>query len=195
VPLGRWVLHEACRQTKAWQEYSSSRLNISVNISGKQLMQPNFVSHVIEAIRETGIDPASLALEITESTIMENPERIAKMLTELKNLNIRFHIDDFGTGYSSLSYIYRFPISTLKIDQSFISRIGTANENLEIVRAIISLAHNLSMEVIAEGLEKKNQASKLRALECETAQGFYFSPPLPREALFDLIKRDHDFRK
>ncbi|HYO63538.1 MAG TPA: EAL domain-containing protein, partial [Pyrinomonadaceae bacterium] len=154
VPLGRWVLLEACRQLREWQRVRPEQpaLSVSVNLSSKQFTQPDLIAQIQQALHETGLSPSSLKLEITESVVMENIETAAAMLRELRALGVQLSIDDFGTGYSSLSYLHRFPIDTLKIDRSFVASMAENNENMEIVRTIIMLAHNLKMNVVAEGV-------------------------------------------
>lgn len=180
IPIGWWVLREACRQMRLWQlqfpEYSS--LVMSVNLSAKQLTQPNLLEHIIQILQESQLSPRSLKLEITESVIMENAESATTMLLQLQALGIRLSIDDFGTGYSSLAYLYRFPTHTLKIDRSFINKIDVDNEQLEIVRTIVTLAKNLGMDVVAEGVETVKHLAQLRALNCECGQGYLFSQPV-----------------
>jgi predicted signal transduction protein with EAL and GGDEF domain len=189
--IGKWVLHEACRQAKAWnQEFSAGpAIHIAVNISAKQFIPHELVTHVEEALRETGFEASNLELEITESVAMRDPERAAEILNELKAIGVRLSLDDFGTGYSSLSYLRRFPIDTLKIDRSFIFDIETNPGSMEIVQAIVTLAHNLRMQVVAEGPETAGQLQLLRELRCEYAQGFYYSKPVDHpEALQLLLK-------
>jgi EAL domain-containing protein (putative c-di-GMP-specific phosphodiesterase class I) len=164
-------------------------MKVSVNISCKQFMQPTIVEQVLEILNETGLDPSSLKLEITESVMMERGDYAMSVLERLSEAGIELGLDDFGTGYSSLSYIHRFPVSTLKIDQSFIKRIS-GEQNGEIVRAVVTLARNLGMEVVAEGIETGTQLDQLRALNCEQGQGFYFSIPVDVESATELIRRD-----
>lgn len=189
VPIGYWVLRESCRQVRAWQErfVATSPLTLSVNFSGKQFSQPNLLKQVDQVLQETGFNARSLKLELTESVLIENAESAAAMLSQLRILGVQIHIDDFGTGYSSLSYLHRFPIDALKIERSFISSMGIDNENLELVRTIITMAHNLNMNVVAEGIETAEQLTQLRALQCEYGQGYFFSKPLNREAAGALI--------
>ena len=155
IPIGDWVLEEACRKMREWHR-DFPHLTISVNLSVKQFTQSQLSLQVQNTFYETGINPNCLMIEITESMLMENPESTATVLEQLKRLDVKIHIDDFGTGYSSLSYLHRFPIDTLKIDRSFVSRMAAVNENLEIVRTIVTLAHNLGLDVIAEGVELRN---------------------------------------
>jgi len=189
IPLGRWVLWEACRQTKLWQEvfpgYES--LTLSVNYSGKQFMQSDVIEQIKVILEETGFNPYLLQLEITESAVIENTKTITEMILQLRNLGIRLSMDDFGTGYSSLSYLHNFPINTLKIDRSFISNKGEVGDN-EIVRTIIMLARNLGLDVVAEGVETTEQLAYLQALDCEYAQGFLFSKPLDPNMVENTLK-------
>ncbi|HEV2764829.1 MAG TPA: EAL domain-containing protein [Pyrinomonadaceae bacterium] len=193
VPLGRWVLLEACRQLRRWQQEHPTRatLSVSVNLSSKQFTQPDLIAQIRQALEETGLAPSSLKLEITESVVMENIEKAAEMLRELRALGVELSIDDFGTGYSSLSYLHRFPINTLKIDRSFVTRMSDNNENMEIVRTIVMLAHNLKMNVVAEGVETEQQLTQLLALGCGYAQGFYFSRPLDAKIATRLLDAAH----
>lgn len=180
VAIGQWVLLQACLQMKRWQEKHSlgSPLSISVNLSGRQFGHSNLLEQITQILDSTGLDPHSLKLEITESIVMENVESTAGTLEKLRDLGVELSIDDFGTGYSSLSYLHRLPIDTLKIDRSFVSRVGENNENKEIVRTIIMLAQNLGMGVIAEGVETREQLDVLRELGCQSIQGFLMSKPL-----------------
>src|SRR5215218_831708 len=187
IPLGRWVLRESCRQMHQLQAASAAQrpLSLSVNLSGKQFMQLDLVGQVKEILRETGFDPRRLQLEITESSVIENTETVTEMLLQLRALGIRLSMDDFGTGYSSLSYLHRFPIHTLKIDRSFVS--GGDGEN-EIVRTIIMLARNMGMDIVAEGVETKEQLAYLKELRCEYGQGFLFSRPLDLDTACQLLE-------
>ena len=180
LPIGLRVLRDACLQLRKWQQYSLSNrgLIMSVNLSGKQLTQPDLIARIEEVLHESQIDPWHLKLEITETVVMENPELAAVTLAKLRGLGVRLSIDDFGTGYSSLSYLNRFPVDTLKIDRSFVTSMNEADENLQIVKTIITLAGNLGMQVVAEGVETEEQLEQLRSLKCQYAQGFYFSKPL-----------------
>lgn len=191
MQIDRLVLRQACLQMRKWQDAlpGTRRMKISVNLSCKQFMQPMIVEQVKEILLETGLDPCSLKLEITESVMMEGRDYTMRVLESLSEAGIELSLDDFGTGYSSLSYIHRFPVSTLKIDQSFIKRIG-GDQNGEIVRAVVTLARNLGMEVVAEGIETELQLDHLRALNCEQGQGFYFSIPVDVESATALIVRD-----
>ena len=189
IPIGEWVLREACGQMQRWHaKYPHcERLTISVNLSGKQFAQPALIA---KALHESMLVPSSLKLEITESVIMEDPKTASKLLEQLRREQVHSYVDDFGTGYSSLSYLHRFPMSALKIDRSFISNIGPGGENAEIVRTIVTLAHNLGMSVIAEGVETRSQLEVLSAMGCEFGQGFYFSRPVPGDVAESMIARD-----
>jgi diguanylate cyclase (GGDEF)-like protein/PAS domain S-box-containing protein len=189
--IDRCVLRQACAQMRRWQEAipATRRMKISVNLSCKQFMQPTMVEQVMGILRETGLEPRSLKLEITESVMMEREDYAMGVLEQLSRAGVELSLDDFGTGYSSLSYIHRFPVSTLKIDQSFIKRIG-GEQNGEIVRAVVELARSLGMEVVAEGIETTLQLDQLRALNCEQGQGFYFSEPVDVQSATELIQKD-----
>ena len=180
LPIGLRVLRDACNQLRKWQQYSLSNrdLIMSVNLSGKQLMQPDLIARIEEVLQESQINPWHLKLEITETVVMENPELAAITLAKLRSLGVRLSIDDFGTGYSSLSYLNRFPVDTLKIDRSFVTSMNAADENLQIVKTIVTLAGNLGMQVVAEGVETEEQLEQLRSLKCQYGQGYLFAKPL-----------------
>ncbi|MBU1228908.1 MAG: EAL domain-containing protein [Proteobacteria bacterium] len=180
LDLGRIVLERACSDLAQWRatDPSSRSLTMAVNLSNKQFMQFSLVEQVASILKETGLPADRLKLEITESNIMVNAESALVMLHRLKSLGVQISIDDFGTGYSSLSYLQRFPVDTLKVDRSFVSRLGLDPENHEIVRAIVALAHSLGLDVVAEGVEENEQANMLHKLGCECVQGFFFSRPL-----------------
>jgi diguanylate cyclase (GGDEF)-like protein len=177
VPIGEWVLQTACEQGRRWHE-QGLKLRLAVNISAKQLRRTEFPDTVLTILRKTGVDPASssLTMEITESELMEDAEGTAKLLKNLQARGLSISIDDFGTGYSSLSYLKRLPVDTLKIDISFIRDITRSHDDAAIVKAIIALAHSLDMKVVAEGVETQEQYTALRAIGCDAAQGFLFSP-------------------
>jgi len=189
IPLGEWVLREACRQTREWQrEFPAEEpLFVSVNLSGKQFTQRDLVEVVERALAETGLEARCLKLEITETAVMENAESATAMLKRLREIGVQLGIDDFGTGYSSLSYLHRFPVNTLKVDRSFVGRMDEASEYREIVRTIVSLAHTLGMEVVAEGVETRGQRSQLEALGCEYSQGYFFSKPVPADKAHEYL--------
>ena len=183
------MLTEACRQAREWQRSHPrwSTLGISVNVSGRQLSQGDVAADVKRALSASGLDPACLTLELTESALMHNLNAGAGMIQRLHALSVGLHLDDFGTGYSSLSYLHSFPVDALKVDQSFVHRMDRAPEQSAIVKAIVSLAHNLGMEVIAEGVETRAQADALGALGCRRGQGFLFSQPLPADEAGRLL--------
>ena len=192
LPLGMNVLREACRQLRQWHQYSlgDRDLIMSVNLSGKQLTQPDLIERIEEVLHECQLKPWHLKLEVTESVVMENPEVAAITLARLRELGVLLSIDDFGTGYSSLSYLNRFPLNILKIDRSFISTMNQTEENLQIVKTIVTLACNLGMQVIAEGVETEEQLNQLKLLKCQFAQGFLFSEPMhPTQADLYLLNR------
>src|SRR5919205_1596733 len=180
IPLGQWVLGEACRQMREWQrlyDFTDS-VTMSVNLSSRQFSQADLIEQISSALRETGLRPASLKLEITESMVAENMDTAISMLTQLRGLGVGLSIDDFGTGYSSLSYLHRFPIDTLKIDRSFVTQMTDNSENAEIVRTIVTLARSLDMAVVAEGVETGDQLRQLGELGGDYGQGYPFSRPL-----------------
>ncbi len=195
VPIGWQVLSKSCQQMKEWRTElpPSSPIDLSVNLSTKQFMQPDIVDQIQCALKEAELDPTCLRLEMTESALMENAEIVFPLLTELQSLNVRLYMDDFGTGYSSLSYLHKLPIDTLKIDRSFVMDLGLREEALEIVRTIVTLAHNLKMQVVAEGVETQEQVTMLRGLGCEYAQGFYFSKPVDGATVTDLLRSNTMF--
>jgi diguanylate cyclase (GGDEF)-like protein len=179
VPIGAWVLREACRQTRAWEREFGERghLSISVNLSARQCLEPSLLGDVAQILTDTGLAPERLKLEVTESAVLENSDTIRDVLNQLRALGVQLGLDDFGTGYSALSYLRQFPFQTLKVDRSFVSGVDQS-ANAEIVRTIVSLAAALSMDVTAEGIETAEQAAFLKDLACEFGQGFYFCKPL-----------------
>ncbi len=196
VPLGWWILREACHQMRTWQQAngnSCNSLTISVNLSGKQFLQPDLVEKIDQILKDTGLQASCLKLEITESVLIENAEAATVSLEQLRSRQIELSLDDFGTGYSSLSYLHRFPINTLKIDRSFVSRLRTSGNSrqarlpLQIVQTIVTLAHNLGMDVVAEGIETPLELEQLRLLGCEHGQGYLFSKPLNAAAAEKFI--------
>ncbi len=189
IPIGSWVLETACAQLRVWQDAfpQHENLTMSVNLSAEQFATPVLVREVSDVLKKTGVAPQTLHLEVTETRLMEDAKFAAKMLAELKRLGVRISVDDFGTGYSSLAYLHRFPIDTLKIDRAFVSRMGADRENSAIVSSIVSLAHGLGMDVIAEGVEAITQAEELVGLHCEYGQGFFYSRPVPCEKAAQLL--------
>jgi diguanylate cyclase (GGDEF)-like protein/PAS domain S-box-containing protein len=190
--LGWWSLREACRQTCAWNAGRSngSPITISVNLSVKQLLQPDLATSIGSLLRDAGLSPTCLKLEITESAVMQDPAAAAVVLIQIKSLGVQLSIDDFGTGYSSLSYLHRFPLDNLKIDRSFTADIEHGGDSLEIVRTILPMAKGLRLDVIAEGVENGEQLAILSKLQCEYAQGYYFSKPLTAVDAAALLKND-----
>jgi len=195
VPIGEWAFRKSCEQLRRWQtEYpQKSTLTMSINISGRQFAQNDMVARIEKMLIETGVDPTAIKLEITESVTMGDAERTIKLVTELKSLGMRISIDDFGTGYSSLSYLRRFPIDTLKIDRSFVSNLEKNSENGEIIRAIIGLARTLGMDVVAEGTETLEEVSYLNNLNCDFAQGYFFSRPVDSDQAQTFLRQHRVF--
>jgi len=191
VDLGKWVISEACRKLKSWQETlpSARDLTMSVNVSCRQFTKPGLVEHVAEVLQQNELAAACLKIEVTESVLMHDVSRTITELNRLRSLGVQIAIDDFGTGYSSLSYLRRMPIDHLKIDRSFISGFEDTRENDQIVQSIISLARSLGITVIAEGVENREQLDRLRALNCDKAQGFMFSRPVDNRRAMELIRK------
>jgi diguanylate cyclase (GGDEF)-like protein len=189
VPIGKWVLEEACRQMREWQlqHDSAERMFVSVNLSARQLQDPALVQDVEHALRSTGLDPACLQLEITESVVMQEPEATVFKLNALKSLGIQLAVDDFGTGYSSLAYLRRFPVDVLKIDRTFVSGLGQNEHDPAIVQTVVALARALGLRTTAEGIEERSQWTRLRELGCDHGQGYVFSRPLRPEAVTSLL--------
>ena len=191
VPIGRWVLETACRQAQAWQvAFPAVRPMMSVNLSARQFAQADLGEQISEILAATGLPPASLELEITESVVMDSSDEGIRALRALRELGVRLVLDDFGTGYSSLSYLKHLPLDTIKIDRSFVAGLDDDDANLPIVQAVISLAHGLGIDVTAEGIETVEQRDCLRDLTCDRGQGFYFARPLAAEQLEEYLRRD-----
>jgi diguanylate cyclase (GGDEF)-like protein/PAS domain S-box-containing protein len=188
LPIGRWVLSEACRQAAAWVEHDPGRaLTMAVNVSARQFGQADLPALVTGVLTDTGLRPDRLCLEMTESAIMNDTEETLALLTRLKGIGVRLAIDDFGTGYSSLSYLRRFPVDTLKIDRSFVERLGEESDDATLARTIVQLGQSLGMSTVAEGIEHYRQFLALRRMGCERAQGYYFSRPLPADEAGRLL--------
>ena len=176
VTIGRWVLREACRQMQEWRQ-RHPELQLSVNLSGRQMRDPGLVADVAEALQDTGLPAQALTLEMTESVLMDDIEGALRTLRALKALGLHLAIDDFGTGYSSLSYLGKFPVDSLKIDRSFVSGPG-ASENQALVATILEMGRSLKLEVVAEGIERPEELAELRRLDCQVGQGYLFAKPL-----------------
>jgi EAL domain-containing protein (putative c-di-GMP-specific phosphodiesterase class I) len=189
VPLGRWVLAEACRQVRAWEAEGvcGPDLALSVNLSARQFRHPSLVADVARALAETGLDPARLELELTESVTMEDDAATVAMLRALKGLGVRLAVDDFGTGCSAFSYFKRWPVDALKIDRSFVAGLGRDGEDETIVRAVVAFAQAMGLGVTAEGVETAAQLAALRELGCDRGQGFYFARPQPPQGARALL--------
>jgi EAL domain-containing protein (putative c-di-GMP-specific phosphodiesterase class I) len=192
IAIDRWVLRRACREVRDWQlkHPDGDRLTVSVNLSAKQFHHSDLVDIIRGAIADSGLPGESLGIEITEGVLIDNTSTAGAMLGEMRKLGARIYLDDFGTGYSSLSYLQRFPIDAVKIDRSFVSRLGPKAEGHEIVQAIVSLAHNLGMRVIAEGIESSDQLALLRRLKCGYGQGWLFSKPIPHQEANELLMQE-----
>jgi diguanylate cyclase (GGDEF)-like protein len=191
LPMGRWILEEACRELRAWQRARKQPdLFVAVNLSVKQFSQPDLAEQVRQVLRTTGVKASSLRLEITETVIVQKTELATRTLRELKELGVKVYMDDFGTGYSSLSYLHRLPLDALKIDRSFIGEMDTDERTRQLVRAILTLAQSVGVQVVAEGVASSRQVEELRALGCQFAQGFYFARPLRALAAGELLAED-----
>lgn len=188
IPIGEWVLRTACAQNQAWQNAGLPPLKVAVNISARQFKLLNLVDIVAQALAETGLAPQYLELELTESLMIENIQQTVSHLQKLHDMGVTLSVDDFGTGYSSLNYLKRFPIHTLKIDQSFIRDLVVDSDDAAITEAIISLAHSLNLSVIAEGVESYEQLAYLHKNQCDEIQGYYFSRPIPADALTQILQ-------
>jgi EAL domain-containing protein (putative c-di-GMP-specific phosphodiesterase class I)/CheY-like chemotaxis protein len=188
VPIGEWVMKTACAQNRAWQAAGLSPLTMAVNLSPRQFRQEGLAETVARILRETGLEPRYLELEIVESLIMHDVQSATLILKKLKELGVQLTMDDFGTGYSSLSYLKQFPFDKMKIDQSFVREITSDPDSAAIVRTIIAMAHSLHLRVVAEGVETEGQLSYLRSHGCEEMQGFYFSRPVPSGAFEQLLR-------
>lgn len=194
-PIGSWVLREACRQLKTWQDQfpGKQRLIMSANLSTKQFAQSDLIEQIAQILQETQLNSYSLKLEITESVLVENAAAVNAMLVQMQALGIRLSLDDFGTGYSSLSYMHSFPIDTLKIDRSFVNSVDVDLGKIEIIRTVVGLAWNLGMDTVAEGIETKKQMYQLKSLKCEYGQGYFFSRPLDAKAAEALIIAEREY--
>jgi len=187
IPIGAWVLEEACQQLRHWQRGTDVGGSVEVNLSARQIDDPGIVATIEEILERTGLPAGHLTLEITESALMRDAAAALIVLRALKGLGVLLAIDDFGTGYSSLSYLQRFPLDILKVDRMFVHELESDTGGREIVSAVVSLAHALGLEVVAEGVETEQQLEILRALECDYAQGFLFSRPVPAAELRSIF--------
>jgi EAL domain-containing protein (putative c-di-GMP-specific phosphodiesterase class I) len=187
LPIGAWVLREACRQAQIWVEEGLPETTMGVNVSSVQFRNEDFLEDLFAALRESGLKPSSLQIELTESALMENPHVAAATLQTLREAGVQVAVDDFGTGYSSLSYLQKFPLDVLKIDKSFIRRVTADTDQMTIVSAIIGMGKKLNLRVIAEGVEATETIAFLKDQQCDEAQGFYFSQPVPAEQFAKLI--------
>jgi diguanylate cyclase (GGDEF)-like protein len=197
VPIGEWVLATACARNKVWQAQGLTELGVAVNLSARQFEDPLLLPKLTRIIRDSGLEPSTLQLEITESMVMSNADRAVAVLEKLKSIGVRIAIDDFGTGYSSLAYLKRFPIDTLKVDRSFIRDIPADSGDQKITSAIVAMAHSLKLKVVAEGVETAEQLKFLRTLRCDAVQGYFLYRPLPEEEVAGVLERnrqDHPAR-
>ncbi|NQU61863.1 MAG: EAL domain-containing protein, partial [Rhodospirillales bacterium] len=190
VPIGAWVLRTACEEAVKWRELRADPVQVSVNLSAIQFLQGDLLSTVENILKDTGLPATLLDLELTESILVRNPEETIRTLKQLKKLGASISIDDFGTGYSSLSYLTRFPLDTLKIDRAFVTHLPDDEDAVAIVRAITSMAQNLSLHIVAEGVETNDQVSFLHELGCHTGQGYLFSKPVAVENFYVLLTQN-----
>jgi diguanylate cyclase (GGDEF)-like protein len=190
IPIGLWTLREVCERARAWMEAGLPRLPIAVNLSANQFSQEQLVPQLAEILKSTGMDPEILELEITESMVMRDPETAVKLMHNLRSMGVRLTIDDFGTGYSSLGYLKRFPINSLKVDRTFVRDLPHSADDIAITRAVIAMAHSLQMNVIAEGVELKEQLDVLRSEGCDEFQGYLCRPPLAEDELLRFVRQN-----
>ncbi len=183
VPIGDWVLRAACAQAQSWRRSKLSPVRVAVNLSARQLEDDDFVERAEDALEESGLEPTALELEITESLMARDTDQAAKRLAELRSLGVRIMVDDFGTGYSSLAHLKRFPVDGLKIDRSFVQDLPNDRHDASITRAVIAMAHELGLEVVAEGVEGQEQLAFLRSHGCDLAQGYLFGAPMPADRM------------
>jgi EAL domain-containing protein (putative c-di-GMP-specific phosphodiesterase class I) len=189
VPVGEWVVMEACRQLRVWSNEGVPVVPVALNLSGRQLQQSDLERRIRRIVAAAAIDPRLLELEITESVLMRNPEQAARLLRQLKEMGMRLSVDDFGTGYSSLAYLKSFPLDTLKIDRSFVKDVISSSDDAAIVQAIVALARSLKLATVAEGVESGSQLALLTAVGCDEYQGYYFSAPLVADKIASLLQR------
>ena len=191
VPLGAWVLEKAASQVSMWQDNIDRELNLSVNLSSRQLADPELPAIVSRILQESGLPADKLCLELTETALIEDPQSAERCLAELRALGVRIGVDDFGTGYSSLIYVRRFPVQVLKLDRLFVAGLGESAEDETIAGSVIHLAHELGLEAVAEGVETLDQLHALDSLGCDLAQGFYWSKPLPADEIEVILLDGH----
>ena len=191
APIDRWVIGEACARARTWQQRfpSDPPLYISVNVSAKQLHDPSLRGQVQRTLAQTGLEAATLTIEITENVLMHDTDVALEALAGLKALGVKLAIDDFGIGFSSLSYLRRLPVDTVKIDRSFVSGVASGSEEWTLARGIVRLVHGLGLQTVAEGVERADQRAHLRALGCGLAQGYYFARPMPHEGITSLLEQ------
>lgn len=195
LELGRWVLHEACRQNRSWQDAGLRPMVVSVNVSPQQFRQERFVADIESALAESGLEPRFLEIEITENMVVRDEEHMIASLRRIKGLGVEIAIDDFGTGYSNLGYLHRFPVDRLKLDRSFVRDLGSGLDDTTIIRAIIALGHNLGLEVTAEGVETERQLELLARHACDEIQGYYFARPMPGSRIAAFLSAPLDSRR
>jgi EAL domain-containing protein (putative c-di-GMP-specific phosphodiesterase class I) len=197
IEIGGWALRQACMQLQRWRGigHAAQPLHMCVNLSKAQMVDPDLIGTIRDLLRETGTDPSMLNLEVTESEIMEDPQMVVRALEQIRSLGVRTAMDDFGTGSSSLASLHHFPIDVLKIDRAFVQSMGRSRAHAAIVHSIVSLAQNLNMEVVAEGVETHDQLVQLQALDCNLAQGYLFSQPLPCAAAESMLMTQVPFAR
>ena len=189
VPIGQWIVKEACRQGHRWNTYSQRHVTVSVNLSARQFHQKDLVKQIGHTLKQSGLDPTCLEMELTESLLMHNTDQTLAVLREFKDLGLQISLDDFGTGYSSLSYLARFPIDTLKIDKSFVQDMSTNPNTRSLVKAMIAMALALQLKVVAEGVETEEQMTLLREDGCHVGQGYLFNKPMPGDDFFTFFQQ------
>jgi EAL domain-containing protein (putative c-di-GMP-specific phosphodiesterase class I) len=189
LPIGRWVLREACKQARAWVDEGQRPITMAVNVSAMEFGDDAFLGRLFAVLEETGLESTALELELTESVLMKRVESTAGVLRTLRQRGVRVAVDDFGTGYSSLSYLRKLPIDSLKVDQSFVRQITTGGDDVAIVTAVINMARSLKLKVIAEGVETRTELEFLKAHRCDEVQGYYFSKPVPARQFAALLER------
>ncbi|MCZ6829307.1 MAG: EAL domain-containing protein [Gammaproteobacteria bacterium] len=187
IPIGEWVIREACRQAREWQLQGLDKLDVSVNVSARQFRQPRFVGVVADALSSYGFAPRHLVLELTEGAMMEDVDETADLLDEIKKIGVSISVDDFGTGYSSMAYLKRFPIDEIKIDRSFVAELPDDEDDTAIVKALVAMSQLLELRIVAEGVETEAQLEFLRGLNCDVIQGYFFSRPLPAPDFAEFV--------